>query len=228
MSEHVRPTPTQLTIAVVCLAVVLAGAFIAARATLQEKTFSLSPPAAKGSQTIPGPDATEAQRLDLHRTFYTAWAALLLVIPALSLFPLRRSSSKAAGYWLAFWSASLVAFAVHLYWAVVVFFEGDWSEIMNTTRVSAPVIDTVFAIWWAIDVLLAWTLPTETRVVRIQRAIVHLLAFVLFVAGAAIEGETGLSRALGYILAAAVTISIVVWIGQWRRRRTLRAAPVTE
>ena len=216
---NARPTSRQLLIAAVSLVVVLGAAFVAAHVTRHDPIFKLTPPPDKAAPDVIAPaDVQEAQRLDLHRTFFTAWAALLLVTPALCLFPFRNSSPAASGYWLAFWTAGLVAFAVHLYWAVIVIFDGDWSRITNTTRVSAPVIDTVFAIWWAIDVLLAWAMPRENRLIRIERTIVSLLAFVLFVAGSIREGEIWLSQAVGFVMAGAVAIAVLAWL--WRRFST--------
>jgi len=214
MSALARPTAKQLTIAGLCLAIVLGGAFAGAARTQHDPIFSLSPPK---STT---PDLTEAQRLDLHRTFFTAWATILLLIPALCSFPFRRTSPPAAGWWLAFWTASFIAFAVHLYWAIWVIFGGDWSRITNTTRVSAPILDTVLAVWWALDVLLAWAIPRENRFIAIERTVVSLLAFVLFVAGSALEGEILLSKVLGFLLGGAVVISGIAWIA---RRRSVRA-----
>jgi hypothetical protein len=219
---NARPTPRQLLIAAVCLVMVLGAAFAAAHVTRHDPIFKLTPPPDEAAPNVVAPaDVQEAQRLDLHRTFFTAWAALLLVTPALCLFPFRNSSSTAAGYWLAFWTAGLLAFAVHLYWAVIVIFDGDWSRITNTTRVSAPVIDTVFAIWWGLDVLLAWSMQRENRIIRIERTIVSLLAFVLFVAGSVIEGEIWLSKAVGFVMAGAVAIAVLAWLA---RRLRVNAA----
>jgi hypothetical protein len=228
MSEHVRPVARQVTIAAFCLAVALGGAFVAADVTRHDPIFSLSPPPPKNapSHVIATADITETQRIELHRTFFTAWAALLLVIPALCLFPFRHQSSSAAGYWLAFWTTSFLAFAVHLYWATIVIFHGDWSQISSSTRVSAPVVDTVFAVWWGVDVLLAWTLHPGKRLVNIERTIVYVLAVALFIAASAIEGEIWLSKALGCTLAAAIAISILVWLTRRMRRRALSTAPV--
>src|SRR5438874_10442362 len=101
-------------LAAVCLVLVLASAFIAARATRHAQIFSLVPPPPKrDKKRVMSPDVGEAKRVELHRTFFTAWAALVLTIPALCLFPFRGSSSTAAAYWLAFWTAAFIAFAVH-------------------------------------------------------------------------------------------------------------------
>jgi hypothetical protein len=82
--------------------------------------------------------------------------------------------------------------------------------------VSAPRLDTVFAVWWVVDVLLAWFHRSDALWVRAQRLLVHLLAFVLFFMGAAREGELLLSRAIGYAMAAAVLVALLTWL--WRPR----------
>src|ERR1044071_477762 len=117
-----RPTAKEMLIAVACLVLVLGGAFLAASLTQSMDVFRLVPPPPDDS----APNIfQEAQRLHLHRTFFTAWAALILVTPALCTFIFRRSSESAARYWLAFWTVSFIAFLVHFYWAVSVMFGND-------------------------------------------------------------------------------------------------------
>jgi len=187
--------------------------FIAAAWTQNWPLFSLSPP---GSETA---DVLASARHDLHLTFFTIWASLLLATPALALLPSIRRSTVAYHWWRITWSASLLVFAVHFYWAVVVVFGNDWSRILNTPRVTVPRLDTVFAIWWVLDVVLAWSRRTTPLWVTAQRWGVHLLAFVLFFMGAAREGELALSRALGWGMAVVVAAGLVVWLTgkPWQR-----------
>ena len=225
MAEGARPTPRHLTVAALCLVVAVGTAFVAASVTRNERIFSLSPPVKEGvSQSVTSNDIPETRRLDLHRTFFTAWAALLLVTPALCLFPFHRTSPKAAGYWLAFWTAGFLAFLVHLYWAIFVIFDGDWSRIATSPRVSAPVIDIVFAAWWGLDVLLVWIVPRESRFIKLERAVIYMMAAALFVAGSAIEGEIWLSKAIGFISGGAVALSLLVWFTTHLRDSRLNAA----
>ncbi|MFO6421414.1 hypothetical protein ACLBKS_14540 [Hylemonella sp. W303a] len=186
------------------------AALLAAWLTRDHAIFSLLPPGG----TVP--DMRPEQRFDLHATFFTIWVTIFLVTPALCLFPFIRGSALAWRYWRAFWTVSMLAFAVHFYWAVVLVFGNDWSRILNTPRVSAPRLDTVFAVWWVLDVLLAWFLRSDALWVRAQRLLVHLLAFILFFMGAAREGELLLSRAIGYAMAAAVLVAVLLWL--WRLR----------
>ena len=224
-SPKMRPSAREMLIAVICLVIVLGGAFLTASLTLEKKVFSLIPPPEKTAPTnVPvSPDIQETQRLDLHRTFFTAWAALILVTPALCAFLFRRSSRSAAGFWLAFWTVSFIAFLVHFYWAVVVIFGNDWRLIFNTTRVSAALPDTIFTVWWGLDVLLAWLIQSEGFLIRIQRVLVHLFAFVLFFAGSAVQGEIWWSKALGFAMAATVLIAFLVWLLKRRNPKIAHA-----
>lgn len=209
------PLPRRRTmlLAILALAVGLASAFVAAWLSRDVGIFSLAPGPGKA------PDILASQRLDLHRTFFTIWVALLLVTPALCLFPFRRRSELAARYWLAFWTAALVAFCVHFYWAVVVIFGNDWNRIMTTPRVSAPVLDTVFALWWFADVAIAWLVRSEATWVRVERTLVHVLAFVLFFMGAAREGELLASRFFGWTMAGLVAAALAAWLAGLRKSR---------
>ena len=182
------------------------GALLAAWLTQGQPIFSLLPPGGSVADMRP------EQRTDLHATFFTVWAAIALVTPALCLFPFARRSADAGRYWLAFWTVSLLAFAIHFYWAVVLIFGNDWSRILNTPRVSAPRLDTVFFVWWVADVLLAWFWRSDALWLRAQRVGVHLLAFILFFMGAAREGELLLSRVIGYSMAAAVLAAVLLWL----------------
>lgn len=178
-------------------------AFLAAWWTKEIPIFSLAPPGG-------GPaDFSVQQRQDLHVVFFTIWGSLLLATPALALFPSIRRSAGAYRWWRILWTASLLVFSVHFYWAAVVVFDNDWQRILHTPRVSAPRLDTFFAVWWVLDVALAWTLRFDTWWVRAQRAGVHLLAFVLFFVGAAREGELATSRALGWSMLVVVVAGVV-------------------
>lgn len=193
----------------------LAVCFAAAWWSRDLALFSLTPPGGGAA------DVAEALRQDLHLTFFTIWASLLLATPALALFPAIRQSARAFQAWRIFWTASLLVFAVHFYWATVVIFGNDWQRILHTPRVSAPRLDTVFALWWVVDVVLAWVSRTDAAWVRLQRAGVHLLAFVLFFMGAAREGELVASRALGWSMAVVVAAGLVRWLVRRRARTTI-------
>ncbi|MDP1895935.1 MAG: hypothetical protein Q8K34_11805 [Hydrogenophaga sp.] len=209
-----RPGAPTLARASAFAALLLLLVFAAAWWTRDLPLFALTPPGGGAADMLP------SQRQDLHTTFFTIWAALILVVPALCLLPFRHRSAKAADYWLAFWTVSLLVFLVHFYWAVVVVFGNDWSRILNTPRVTVPRLDTVFAAWWVADVLIAWLWRSEALWVRVQRWGVHALALLLFFMGAAREGELAASRTLGWLLGVAVVVSAVIALQNHRRART--------
>ena len=117
---------------------------------------------------------------------------MVLLIPAFCAFIFHTSSRKIEGYWLAFWTVSLVAFWIHFYIAVHVFFDGDWQLITSDVSrhlVAIPTIDTVVAIWWTVDVLLAWTIRPDVAWIRFQRITNHFVVFALFILGSTKEGH---------------------------------------
>jgi len=218
--QTLRPAAKELSIATICLVIALAGAFLAASFTSDKNIFQLAHPQGGEPDTFP-----VGQRLDLHRTFFTAWAALILVTPALCTFLFRRNSESAARYWLAFWTVSFLAFLVHFYWAVVVLFGNDWHRIFQAhARVSAPIPDTIVMVWWGVDVMLAWLMQSEKTWVRVQRMVVHLAVLVLFFLGSALQGELVWSRAIGYAMGAAVLASVIYWFILKTRTPTLGRA----
>ena len=224
--QQIRPTARELSIAMLALVVVLGGAFVAA--SLKQDVFMLAPPCPK-LPCNPAP-FLESQRLDLHRTFFTAWAALILATPALCTFWFRHTSAAAAKYWLAFWTASFLAFLVHFYWAAFILFGEDWARIFdkvaNGRRVTLPVFDTLFTVWWGVDVLHAWLGKSENRFIRVQRVLVHVSAFALFVFATAREGEQPASRALGVAMGVVVFTSVVIRVVYWLTNRNKeRPAP---
>ena len=210
MFQRARTDTQALWQALVLGLLLSGGALLAAWFTQGQPLFSLLPPGGSVADVRP------EQRFDLHATFFTVWATIALITPALCLFPFARHSETAGRYWLVFWTVALLAFAIHFYWAVVLVFGNDWSRILNTPRVSAPRLDTVFAVWWVVDVLLAWFWRSDALWVRAQRVGVHLLAFILFFMGAAREGELLLSRVIGYTMAAVVLVAVLLWL--WNLR----------
>lgn len=204
------------------IALGLSGIFLlitglATAATREIALFSLLPPG--GSVA----DIKESARSDLHFTFFTVWASMVLATPALAMLPRSYTSAAAFRWWRILWTASLMVFALHFYWSTQIIFEGNWSRILDTSRVSAPRLDTLFGVWWCGDVLLAWTTRKPGRWIGVQRWGVHLLALLLFFMGAAREGELPLSRWLGWTMAAVVVAAFTGWITD--RLRKGRPAP---
>jgi hypothetical protein len=188
------------------------AAFVGAEVFHGTDWLSRIPPAGPDTPS-PVADVPQAAVKTLYRSAYTAWAALVLMIPAF-VYVWRRNSGAWAP-WQAWWTVSYIAFAIHMFWAMAIFFGGDFDAMQTSTRVSAFWPGIALLIWWGIDVVLSF-LVRETALIRIQRIIVHLLAFVLMVGGSLVKGETLPIKALGLVLLLATLAS---GIAAYRARR---------
>ncbi len=182
----------------------IAMAFMAAMITQDNGTMSLTPPPSAGNPN-PAPDIESARTL--HTAAYTAWAALILVTPAFLAFPFRKTSQKAAQIWRPFWTAAYVAYFIHILYCMHAFFGWDFDWMRNTTRVSAFWPGMIVLLWWPIDVALAWS-GVKARWVDIQRLILTVVLFVLFVGGSLATGETELIRLMGGALLIAMLAAL--------------------
>ena len=151
-------------------------------------------------------------------SFALVSAISLLTLPAFCTVWFIRRSATAAGYRLAFWTIGLVAMLIHLFMAIGVLFEWNWSHVLfETTRVTIPIPDLVLTLWWGFDVALGWWLLHERKAwIRIQRILVHVALLVVFLIGFIKEGDIALSRGIGILLALCVVVSLVIW---WMRKR---------
>jgi len=178
-------------------------AAIAAILTESSGFLSTLPPIGQDAQT-PTADVGEDDRFKLYFAAFSAWAALMLFVPAVVRF-CQSGSSEAWRFW---WTASYIAFLIHMAWTVLVFFGGNLEAVMNSTRVSAPIPGFLLLLWWGLDVILAWS-QTTGKLISIQRVILHVGAFILFIGGSAATGETVLIKIIG-IVAALIMIAALV------------------
>ena len=198
----------------ICLAALLLLAFWAA-SVLQDSGFLSPIPPASEENPTPVADTPPERMVDLYRAAFTAWAALLLFIPAIFAF------FKGGGHeknltWKHYWTVSFIAFSVHMYWSMVGFFQGDIAWMTTSTRVSAFWPGIALLIWWGIDVALAWLHPTPAKWIKWQRQVVHVVALIMFVGGSLGTGETLPIRAIG-LVALVLGIS-AMWLGRTSRK----------
>ena len=174
-------------------------------ATVFESSGMLStvPPATEANPN-PQVDTDETTILALYQSAFTAWAALILLIPAYAYY-LAQGANWA---WLAFWTVSYLAYIVHLYVSAFLFFGGDFTWMTSSSRVSAFWPGMLLIPWWGLDIALAFKGVTATWV-RIQRGVLHLGTFVLFFGGSAIKGETMTIKALGLALALVALMALI-------------------
>ncbi|WP_339106803.1 hypothetical protein [Roseovarius rhodophyticola] len=104
----------------------------------------------------PQPDTDETTILALYQSAFTAWAALILLIPAYAYY----LSQGANRGWLAFWTVSYLAYLVHLYVSAFLFFGGDFAWMTSSSRVSAFWPGMLLIPWWG------WKLHWPSKVLR--------------------------------------------------------------
>lgn len=146
----------------------------------------------------------------LQRTFFTAWSTMLVLLPVVVTFWRRRISARAAAVWRVYWTMGYAAYAIHLVWAVGLFFRLDLTRMLNSPEfVTVPRLGMVVTVWWGVDVILAWRSPAEPGWIAAQRIVIHILVAGLFIAGSLLEGSFAASRGFGLLLVAGVVAGMV-------------------
>jgi cytochrome P450 len=146
--------------------------------------------------------------LNLHRAIYSFWASTVLLIPAIYLYILHGKSAKKNNYWLLLWTFSFLAYLVHLFYDVFVVS----SSIKETFAVDGTVMTAsklILALWWGLDICLAWFSNSSASWIQNQRIGVHIYVGLSFLVGTLI-GQQGFARILGIILAISILIALVV------------------
>lgn len=176
----------------------LAAAFVAASLMKDSGVLSLTPPPT-AADPDPEPDVATENAVVLYQAAYTAWAALILTLPAMILVWTRNRIAGDWRAWRLFWTIGFTAFLVHMLWSMGVFFRGDLAWMTKSSRVSAFWPGIFFLIWWGVDVVHAWTRRESGRIIAILRGLLHGAAFILFVGGSLIKGETLFIKLLGAV-----------------------------
>ncbi len=221
-----KPGYVWSTVGLVCLGLTFL-AIVAAWRLQASGLLSLSPPPSDAMPT-PGPDVTAGDALGLYQSAFTAWVALVLLIPAYTAFWFRNGSGLAWTVWLSCWSIGAVAYLVHLAVSMFGFFGGDFGWMTSTTRVSAFWPGMVIAIWWPLDAVLALTRGEKAGWIRVQRIAIHLIALILFVGGSAVKGELLTVRVIGTALFLAALTSPLLWtVSRIRSGKTMQVSQKT-
>jgi hypothetical protein len=131
----------------------------------------------------------------------TLACTVVLASVAFVAFILQRSGTPLVG-WLSFWSVSLIAFLVHLA-----------AGHAGTTEHLAW-IDSVVALWWAVELVLAMQNDSSRGLVRVARGVLHLVVFVLLFARSLISPvwylhTLGLLMLFAVLVAAALRVLLV-------------------
>jgi hypothetical protein len=152
------------------------------------------------------PEFTEA--LDLNRTRATIWVTSILLIPAVALYPFRSASQCTANLAHLFWTFAYLMFLLHAYWAIFVIFDGVRDTFAQMGIIIAG-MNFLLLGWWGLDVVLLWTVPSESnRMHRFQRA-TRVFTFLVF-ALTLIVLRGGPARVLGGVFVGVVALALAV------------------
>src|ERR1700730_11761627 len=134
--------------------------------------------------------------------------SIILLIPAIGAVILRRLHGPGPG-WLMFWTAANLAFLLHLYHGIHGVFADHWTWIFHDrpnldagkpARVTNPYGDTLIAVWWTLDVILAWTASNRLHWIRAERGILHLVLFVSALVSSIVLSSNSYVRGWGITL----------------------------
>jgi Animal haem peroxidase len=164
------------------------------------------------------PPQSFAYRVAYHRVIFAIWATIVLATPALCFHVFSRAD-RPNTYWRAFWTAAYLAFLVHVYWAVwgvcggsldVAFhakvFRPDFPECL----VEHPGPDFFLVAWWGLDVILAWLITDNIKLIRAERGALHLVAFAMLFGAFVLASKAGIVAHLLGILMAILVIGCTV------------------
>lgn len=147
-----------------------------------------------------------ADNVSYARAEWTARLALVLATPAIVLYAL---PGRLGPWWRAFWSAAMLAYLMHFWWAVMRVFHGDVGVIWDRQGFVA-VTNGLLTLLWIADVVVAWTVAQQTALwVLILRFVTWTVVTVSFFLAAAVFREETLPRVLGGLLAVAVVAALL-------------------
>jgi hypothetical protein len=153
--------------------------------------------------------ATDPPGVTHGRTIRSVDATMVLLIVAIPFYFLQFRDRRYSEWWLAFWTASLVAFVIHLAFAIFGTFGGDFRAVFHHGElVSHPVFDLFLFIWWVIDGWLAWMAATYF-LVRVQRTVLHGILTLAFFMATREDGVSRTGQWLGVILLLAAVAAVL-------------------
>ena len=147
-------------------------------------------------------------------TINTIFVSILLLIPAISAYVLRRQAGGPC--WLMFWTAAWLFFALHLWFGVhdvLGSIELVFRDTQKPSRVANPGGDTVMSLWWTADVVIAWVIALAARPTprwaRIERWLLHNVIFGAALMASIVFSSNDYVRAGGIALLLAALASVI-------------------
>lgn len=152
--------------------------------------------------------------LDLYRTLYAMGAAIALAVPAILLYALGLDRPSLRNLWRLFWSFALVAYLVHLIYAILLLYKlyyltgsSAWGAMLSHYGLALAGFNILISVWWVADVVLAWSGLARTWI-TIERMVVQLLVVAGALVAVTPAAENNLAP-LAYALGMALVFGLV-------------------
>lgn len=163
--------------------------------------------------SLPEADVTFA------RSQGTALAALLVAAPAMLIYA---GGKGAPGvWWRAFWTAGLLTYLAHFWWAVFRTYQGDFAGVVAHQGLAGVSNYLVTAVWIA-DVIVAW-LPRAIPHAAVLRGLAWTWVTVSFLT-ASVVFRTGTVQLAGLLLAAGIILALLLRLIDFRPAHPAPAA----
>ena len=137
------------------------------------------------------------------RTRWTALLAMGLATPAIVLGGLGQAPGP---WWRSFWTAGLLAYLLHFWWAVFRSFHGDFAAIAERQGWNAYTNYLVTALW-TLDVALAWLPLRPGWGITAVRVLTWVAVTASFIVASAVFRD-GLDSVPGWMLFALVALAL--------------------
>jgi hypothetical protein len=155
------------------------------------------------------------------RSQWTALLALMLASPAIILYAL--SAEPPGRWWRAFWTAGAIAYGMHFWWAVFRTYDGDFAAIVARQGWVGYTNFAVTALW-ALDVAAAWLWRPGDGAARIVLRFVAWAGVTASFLAASAVFRSGTIALIGYALAGAIVIAVLVRLFGFAGTSDARAA----
>jgi hypothetical protein len=161
--------------------------------------------------------AQSQQNKLFYEVLYTARLTMFLFNIAVCLFVFQsRGNPTINKYWMLFWTASFIAYAVHVYYSYFLFFEGSISNFYGAQGVFVATLNLVITFWWFFDIVLIWFSDLNKKWVKIQRYGINILVFLAFFVSTvflhAVDNKELFVIIMGYVLGISTAICAAIQI----------------
>lgn len=142
-----------------------------------------------------------AENVSFARTEWTARLAMMLAAPAIVIYV--AGTGSPGRWWRAFWTAGMLAYLMHVWWAVARAYGGDFGAIVERQGWVAGT-NALATLLWIADVVAAWVIASPRNLaVQVLRFLAWTIVTISFIVASAVF-RSGTSAVFGYVLAALV------------------------